>query len=134
MQGSSNSAVLRDAKLPNFIVSLTILRPILYRLSIMKTSCYFTPALGWLVDHEHVYMCYNVVNTSGSIMEQRTASKHVGNVPTALISCRIFIGPMSYSGWLQLDVLMYAKRRKVHADDNGAIVLLTNPTSFIGII
>ena len=40
----------------------------------------------------------------------------------------------SYSGWLQLDVLMYAKRRKVHADDNGAIVLLTNPTSFIGII
>ena len=27
-------------------------------------------------------------------MEQRTASKQVGNVPTALISCRIFIGPM----------------------------------------
>ena len=95
MLGSSNSAVFRDAKLSNFIVSLTILRPILYRLGIMKTSCYFTPALGWLVDHERVYMCYNVVNTSGSIMEQRTASKHVGNVPTALISCRIFIGPMS---------------------------------------
>ena len=39
-------------------------------------------------------MCHKVVNTSGSIMEQRTASKHGGNVPTALISCRIFIGPM----------------------------------------
>ena len=39
-----------------------------------------------------------------------------------------------YNGWLQLDVLMYAKRRKVHADDNRAIVLLTNPKSFIGII
>ena len=39
-------------------------------------------------------MCHKVVNTSGSIMEQRTASKHGGNVPTALISCQIFIGPM----------------------------------------
>ena len=28
-------------------------------------------------------------------MEQHSASKHIGNVPTALISCRIFIGPMS---------------------------------------
>ena len=38
-----------------------------------------------------------------------------------------------YSGWLQLDVLMHAKRRKVHDDDNGAVVLLTNCTSFISI-
>ena len=38
-----------------------------------------------------------------------------------------------YSGWLQLDVLMHAKRRKVHADDNGAVVLLMNCTSFISI-
>ena len=29
---------------------------------------------------------------------------------------------ISYSGWLQLDVLMHAKKRKVHADDNGAVV------------
>ena len=58
-----------------------------YLLAIMKTSCYFTPQLGWLVDHERVYMCHKVVNTSGSIMEQHTASKHGGNVPTALISC-----------------------------------------------
>ena len=50
------------------------------------------------------------------------------------IEVNIWVTIMSYSGWLQLDVLMYAKRRKVHADDNGSIVLLTNPTSFIGII
>ena len=29
---------------------------------------------------------------------------------------------------------MNAKDVKVHAYDNGAVVLLTNPTSFIGII
>ena len=39
-----------------------------------------------------------------------------------------------YSGYLQLDVLLNAQRRKVHADDNGAIVLLTNHTSFKGIV
>ena len=39
-----------------------------------------------------------------------------------------------YSGWLQLDVLMHAKDVKVHVADIGTIVLLTNPTSFIGII
>ena len=38
------------------------------------------------------------------------------------------------SGWLQLDVLMHAKDVKVHVADIGTIVLLTNPTSFIGII
>ena len=43
-------------------------------------------------------------------------------------------GDKSYSGWLQLDVLMHAKRRKVHADDDGAVVLLTNFTSFTGIL
>ena len=43
-------------------------------------------------------------------------------------------GPIDLSsGWLQLDVLMHAKRRKVHADDNEAVVLLTNCTSFISI-
>ena len=42
-------------------------------------------------------------------------------------------GGRPYSGWLQLDVLMHAKRRKVHADDNGAVVLLMNCTSFISI-
>ena len=62
-----------------------------YLLGIVKTSCYFTPPLGWLVDYERVYIWYKVVNTSGSIMEQRTASKHGGNVPNGLISCRIFI-------------------------------------------
>ena len=41
---------------------------------------------------------------------------------------------MSYSGWLQLDVLMHAKDVKVHVADIGTIVLLTNSTSFIGII
>ena len=65
-----------------------------YLLAIMKTSCYFTPPLDWLVDHERVCMYHKVVNPSGSIMEQRTASKHGGNVLTALISCQIFIGPM----------------------------------------
>ena len=40
----------------------------------------------------------------------------------------------AYSGWLQLDVLMHAKDVKVHVADIGTIVLLTNPTSFIGII
>ena len=43
-------------------------------LCIMKTSCYFTPPLGWLVVHERVYMSYKVVNNSGSIMEQHTVS------------------------------------------------------------
>ena len=33
--------------------------------------------------------------------------------------------PSLYSGWLQLDVLMNAKDVKVHANDNGATVLLT---------
>ena len=29
-------------------------------LGIMKTSCYFTPPLGWLVDYERVYIWYKV--------------------------------------------------------------------------
>ena len=43
------------------------------------------------LDHDRVYKHYKVLNTCGSIMEQRTASKQVGNVLTALISCQIFI-------------------------------------------
>ena len=51
-----------------------------------------------------------------------------------LVYIKTWHEPGAYSGWLQLDVLMHAKRRKVHADDNGTIVFFTNPTSFIGII
>ena len=57
----------------------------------------FLPAISGIsgvISSPGVCMCHKVVNTSGSIMEQRTASKHGGNVPTALISCQIFIGPM----------------------------------------
>ena len=40
-------------------------------------SGYIVPLLGVCV-----YMRYKVVNTSGSIMEQRTAPKQVGNMPS----------------------------------------------------
>ena len=46
----------------------------------------------------------------------------------------VYLSRIAYSGWLQLDVLMHAKDVKVHVADIGTIVLLTNPTSFIGII
>ena len=70
---------------------------------------------------------YNVKfvhNCSGSMLEAtRRTDKYTNFRPRQPL----------YSGWLQLDVLMHAKRRKVHADDNGAVVLLTNCTSFISI-
>ena len=40
-------------------------------LGIMKQAVTFTPPLGWLIDHDRVYIGYNV--------------------PNGLISCRIFI-------------------------------------------
>ena len=51
-------------------------------------------------------MRYKVVNSSGSIMEQRTASKQVGNMPTALISCRIFIARTCEADFLPMLILI----------------------------
>ena len=39
-------------------------------------------------------------------MEQRTASKHVGNVPTALNSCQMFIGPGYEADFLLMLILV----------------------------
>ena len=47
----------------------------MHLLGIMKQAVTFTPPLGWLIDHDRMYIGYKVVNTSGSTMEQRTASK-----------------------------------------------------------
>ena len=88
-KGDLNTGVLlywvKNCKV-NMMIVVCILNHVFLR-CIMETSCsIYTPP-----DRDRVYMRYKVVNTSGSIMEQRTASKQVGNMPTALISCRIFI-------------------------------------------
>ena len=67
-----------------------------------KLAVPFTPP----ADRDRVYMRYKVVNTSGSIMEQRTASKLVGNMPTALISCRIFIARTCEADFLPMLILI----------------------------
>ena len=72
--------------------------------------------------------CYGESNTILHLIHENFFITHISYLYLIIV----YLSPNS--GWLQLDVLMHAKRRKVHADDDGAVVLLTNCTSFMGIL